>query len=80
MQSPGLSSWELTNALLQFHLSRAQEEALGGELGFQFRAFATISGVSLEAAQRTIGTPGFGQDAQSLRPFTGLQEGFAILG
>jgi hypothetical protein len=35
--------------------------------------------MSLAAAQEIIGVPGFGSDAQSLRPFTGLQEGFVKL-
>ena len=34
---------------------------------------------SLAAAQQVIGAAGFGSDAQSLRPFGGLQEGFVKL-
>ena len=37
-------------------------------------AFASVA-----AAQETLGTTGFGADAQALRPFAGLQEGFAKL-
>ena len=30
-------------------------------------------------AQQAIGVPGFGSDAQTLRPFSGLQEGLVKL-
>jgi hypothetical protein len=35
--------------------------------------------MSVAAAQQAIGAAGFGSEAQSLRSFTGLQEGFAKL-
>jgi hypothetical protein len=34
----------------------------------------------LAAAQQVIGAPGFGADAQQLRPFSGLQDGLVKLG
>jgi hypothetical protein len=45
------------------------------------RVFSDVSlaGISLSAAQQVIGASGFGSEAQSLRPFTGLQEGFVKL-
>jgi hypothetical protein len=38
-----------------------------------------LAGISLSAAQQVIGASGFGSEAQSLRPFAGLQEGFVKL-
>jgi hypothetical protein len=39
----------------------------------------SLAGISLQAAQQVIGASGFGSDAQTLRPFSGLQEGFVKL-
>ena len=68
------------NALLQFHLSGADDEALGADLAFQVGASGPLAASGVDAAQRSIGAPGFGQDAQSLQSFSGLQEGFVRLG
>ena len=78
-QSPGLTSWALTNALTQFHLSAANDAALGGDLAYYYGKNGTMAGISIAAAQQVIGAPGFGQDAQTLRPFNGLQEGLVKL-
>jgi hypothetical protein len=78
-QSPGLTSWALMNALLQFHLSGADDMAIGGDLAYWYGRKNGFSGISLAAAQQVIGAAGFGSDAQTLRPFDGLQEGFVKL-
>ena len=78
-QSPGLTSWALTNALTQFHLTAANDAALGGDLAYYYGKNGALTGISVAAAQQVIGAPGFGQDAQSLRPFSGLQEGLVKL-
>jgi hypothetical protein len=77
--SPGLTSWAVTNALLQFHLSGADDAALGGDLAYWYGKNGGLAGISLQAAQQVIGASGFGSDAQTLRPFSGLQEGFVKL-
>jgi len=77
--SPGLTSWALTNALLQWHLSHSDDEALGGDLAYWYSKNSTLTGVGLLAAQQVIGAAGFGSDAQTLRPFSGLQEGLVKL-
>jgi Ca2+-binding RTX toxin-like protein len=77
--SPGLTSWAVTNALLQFHLSGADDAALGGDLAYWYGKNGSLAGISLQAAQQVIGASGFGSDAQTLRPFSGLQEGFVKL-
>jgi hypothetical protein len=78
-QSPGLTSWAMTNALLQFHLSGADDAALGGDLAYWYGKNGGFTGISLAAAQQAIGAPGFGSEAQTLRPFSGLQDGFVKL-
>jgi hypothetical protein len=78
-EAPGLTSWEITNALLAFHLSGADDMALGGDLAYWYGKNRTLAGVSLQSAQQVIGTANFGSEAQSLRPFSGLQEGFVKL-
>ena len=77
--NPGLSSWEMADALAQFHLSGSNSAALGGDLAYYYGANNGLTGISLNAAQQVIGAPGFGQDAQALRPFSGLQEGMVRL-
>jgi Ca2+-binding RTX toxin-like protein len=77
--SPGLTSWDVTNALLQFHLSAADDAAIGGDLAYWYARNRGLAGISVAAAQQAIGAAGFGSDAQSLRPFGGLSEGFAKL-
>jgi hypothetical protein len=78
-QSPGLTSWAVTNALTQFHLTSANDAALGGDLAYWYGENGTMAGISIASAQTVIGAPGFGQDAQTLRPFNGLQEGLVKL-
>lgn len=75
----GLTTWAITNALLQFHLSGADDVAVGGDLAYWYGRNRTLAGMSLAAAQQIIGTPGFGAEAHTLRPFSGLQEGFVKL-
>jgi Ca2+-binding RTX toxin-like protein len=76
---PYLTSWALSSALAQFHLWGSDEAALGGDLAYQYGLRRTLAGISLAAAQEVIGAPGFGSEAQTLRPFIGLQEGFVKL-
>jgi hypothetical protein len=77
--TPGLTSWEMTNALLAFHLLGADDMALGGDLAYWYGRNRTLAGISLQSAQQVIGASNFGSEAQSLRPFNGLQEGFVKL-
>jgi len=79
-QSPGLTSWALTNALLQFHLAGSDDAALGGDLAYWYGRRGSLAGISLQAAQQVIGAPGFGTEAQQLHPFSGLQDGLVKLG
>jgi len=78
--NPGLTSWSLTNALLQWHLSRSDDAALGGDLAYWYGRNGAVVGMSVQAAQQTIGAPNFGAEAQPLRVLDGLQEGLVRLG
>ena len=77
--SPGLSSWAVTNALLQFHLSGSDNSAMGGDLAYWYGRNNGFTGIGIAAAQAAIGAPGFGSDAQTLHAFSGLQEGLVKL-
>ena len=65
--------------LRQFRLSGSDDSALGGDLAYWYGKNGGLGGISLQAAQQVIGASGFGQDAQALRPFSGLQDGFVKL-
>ncbi len=78
--SPGLTSWAITNALMQFHLSGSDTEALGGDLAYQYGRNGTLAGIGLNAAQEMLGDVQFGVQAQPLRPLAGLQDGAVRLG
>ncbi len=64
---------------MQYHLSGEDNEAIGGDLAYWYGKNNGFTGISLAAAQQVIGAPGFGSDAQTLRPFSGLQDGFVKL-
>lgn len=78
-QSPGLTSWAVTNALLAFHLAGSDDAAIGGDLAYWYGKNNSFGGIGLAAAQQVIDGTGFGSDAQTLRPFSGLQEGLVKL-
>jgi Ca2+-binding RTX toxin-like protein len=79
-ECPGVTSWALTHALLQWHLSHSDDEALDGDLAYWYGKNRGLGGISVQAAQQALGAQGFGADAHSLRPFEGLKEGLAKLG
>ena len=57
----------------------SDDSALGGDLAYWYGRNGSFAGISLQAAQQVIGAAGFGSDAQALRPFSGLQDGFVKL-
>ncbi len=78
--NPGLTSWAITNALTQFHLTGSDTAALGGDLAYQYGRSGTLAGMGVNAAQEVLGDTQFGVLAQQLRPLAGLQEGALRLG
>jgi VCBS repeat-containing protein len=77
--NPALTSWALTNALLDFHLSGSDTEALGGDLAYQYGKNGALTGIALNAAQDVIGSAQFGMQPQALRPLASLQDGLVKL-
>jgi Ca2+-binding RTX toxin-like protein len=73
--NPTLSAWALTNALSQFHLAGSDSAALGGDLAYQYGRNGMLAGIGVSAAQQALGDPGFGNQAQTLQPLSGLQVG-----
>ncbi|HJV91906.1 MAG TPA: hypothetical protein VJ572_00450, partial [Azonexus sp.] len=73
--NPALSSWALTNALLDFQLGGSDTAAIGGDLAYQYGRSGTLAGIGLTAAQEVIGGSGIGGQAQTLRPLDSLQNG-----
>lgn len=78
-ETPGMTSWAVTNALLAAHLAGSDDAALGGDLAYWYGRNAGFAGIGLQSALEVLGATGFGSDAQTLRPFNGLQEGFTKL-
>lgn len=76
---PGITSWGMTNALLQYHLSGADDAALGGDLAYQYGSNGTLAGVGLTSALDVLAGVNLGSTAQQLRPLAGLQEGLVRL-
>ncbi len=62
-----LTSWTLTDALLDFHLSGSDADAVGGDLAYQYGKAGSLAGVGLNAAQSVINAPVFGQSPQTLQ-------------
>ena len=77
--NPTLTSWALTNALAQFHLSGSDTEALGGDLTYQYGKTGTLSSIGSTSAQGNLADTNFGSAPQTLKPLSGLQEGVVKL-
>lgn len=78
--NPALSSWSMTDALLNAHLSGSDTQALGGDLAYQYNLNGTLAGIGLASAQTVINDANFGAAAQTLHPLAVLQTGTARLG
>lgn len=61
-----ITSWSLSDALLDFHLSGSDAEAIGGDLAYQYGVNGSLAGMGLNAAQDVMGAANFGQGAQTL--------------
>ncbi|MBS4099091.1 MAG: hypothetical protein KGZ83_19955 [Sulfuricella sp.] len=77
--TPTLTSWSLSNALLDAHLAGSDSAALGGDLAYQYGKAGSLGGIAVTAAQNVIAGTTFGTQAQALQPLAGLQEGMAKL-
>jgi Ca2+-binding RTX toxin-like protein len=61
-----ITSWSLSDALLDFHLSGSDAEAIGGDLAYQYGVNGSLAGMGLNAVQGVMGAANFGQSAQTL--------------
>jgi len=77
--NPGLTSWSLTNALTQYHLGGSNEAALGGDLAYWYGKNGSLSGMNVVSAQEVVASSNFCSSNQTIRPFTGLQDGMVKL-
>jgi hypothetical protein len=77
--NPSLNQWSMMSSLLDAHLAASDTEALGGDLAYYYGVNGGLTGIGIGSAQQVIASPGFGRDAQTLRPFNGLQDGFVKL-
>ena len=74
-----LTSWALTNALLQFHLESVDGRDSGeGPADFSLGNPA-FAGIGASLAYQGPGLEAFGSRASGLATFSGLQEGFTRL-
>lgn len=64
--NPSLTTWSLTNELLDAHLSASDTTALGGDLAYQYGMDGDIAGMGLSAAQETLKDARFGSQVQML--------------
>lgn len=77
--NPTLTSWAMSDALLDFHLGGSDSAAIGGDLAYQYGKAGALAGISTAAAQSVIANASFGQSAQTLQPLASLQEGLVKL-
>ena len=75
-----LTSWSLTNGLLDFHLGGSDTEALGGDLAYQYGKTGTLAGLGVTPVQSVLSHAQFGTTPQALQPLATLQEGLVKLG
>lgn len=61
-----LTTWQLSNALLDFHLGGSDTAAFGGDLAYQYGLNGNLTGIGLLAAQNVISSAQFGQSVQTL--------------
>ncbi len=75
-----LTTWQLSNALLDFHLGGSDTAAFGGDLAYQYGLNGNLSGIGLLAAQNVISSTQFGQSAQTLNATNSWQAETVKLG
>jgi RTX calcium-binding nonapeptide repeat (4 copies) len=75
--NPGITSWGVTDALLTAHLSGSDTTALGGDLAYTYGTNGSLTGMSVVAAESTLGSNQFGSSQQTLTPWPELNTGTA---
>ena len=73
--TPGLTSWTVSNALLDAHLSSSNTAALGGDLTYTYGTNGNLTGMGVAAAQSTLSSAQFATAPQTLNPWSTLSVG-----
>ncbi len=76
----GLCIWEITNALLQFHLERNSAAAAENALGFGYAPTRGMSSLGLGSEPLMLGMQCLGTESGQLQTFIRLQDGLRSLG
>ncbi|MES2356088.1 MAG: hypothetical protein V4568_17125 [Pseudomonadota bacterium] len=75
-----LTTWALSQALLDMHLSSSDSAAIGGDLAYQYGKNGNLSLVGSTGAQNVLANAQFGSSTpQTLQSSVGLQEGIVKL-
>jgi trimeric autotransporter adhesin len=72
---PMLTSWALTNALLEEHLGGSDAAAIGGDLAYEYARFGSLGAVSSVPALDVLAAGTFGQSTQNFQGAVGMQDG-----
>jgi Ca2+-binding RTX toxin-like protein len=64
--TPTLTTWALTNALLDFHTGGSDSQAIGGDVAYRYGLNQNLTGVGVGAAQAVIDDPQFASGTQTL--------------
>ena len=75
--NPSLTSWGVTNALLDAHLSESNSSALGGDLAYVYGTSGNLTGFGVSAAQGELTNSQFASAPQALNPWPTLNTGTA---
>jgi len=73
--NPGLTSWSLSNTLLNDHLASSNTAALGGDLAYYDGLNGNLTGLNLATAATTLQGSGFGSMAQTVDAWSGVSGG-----
>jgi Ca2+-binding RTX toxin-like protein len=77
--SPALTSWALTNALLQFYLDRPDAPGILDGIADGVGPANAFAGMGIAQGLAPLGPSAYGRPTQFLQTFSGLQEGFQRL-
>lgn len=66
-QSGALTNWALSSSLLSFYLAGSDNEAIGGDLAYQYAKAGNLSGFSMAPAQALLASGQFGSTNQMLQ-------------
>jgi hypothetical protein len=65
----------LVQALVDFHVSGSDMEALGGDLAYHYGRYGKLDGIGLAAGQSILSETSFGKAPQAFLPSAELQRG-----